>query len=249
MAGAHHWHDPLDRGQPPLGLRVTSSAPGEARRRETVEALCEAFERDEMALDEFERRVDVAYRAESVAELNRLLADLPSAALPAGVARPRGGPITGTPSQTAPRPASVREREVVVGMMGGSARSGRWVPASRITAIAIMGGVELDFREALLPAGVTEVHAFAFWGGVEILALPGVRVECSGISFMGGFEQHDEVDEHVDASGPVLRVTGVALMGAVEITVRYSGETGREARRRVRELRRQRRLRDHREEA
>ena len=120
------------------------------------------------------------------------------------------------------------------------------MPARRITAIGIMGGAELDFREAVFQPGVTEVHAFAFWGGVEILVPPHVRLESTGIGIMGGFdsgsEAGDEAAEAGDPLAPVLRITGVALMGGVEISVRYPGESGREARKRVREERRQRRL-------
>lgn len=225
-----------------------SPPPGPARRQRTVEALCDAFARDELSLDEFERRVEAAHRAASAIELDRLLVDLPAGALPATVGRPGGGSPPGRGpelARTTSPSESVREREVVAGVLGGSGRSGRWVPARRITAIAIMGGVELDFREAFLPSGVTEVHAFAFWGAVEIMAPPGVHVECSGISLMGGFEHRDDASEGIDRSGPVLRVTGVALMGGVEVSVRYPGETGGEARRRVREQRQPRNVRGH----
>ncbi len=200
-----------------------------------IDALCEAFARDEMGLEDFERRVETAHRADTAAELDALLADLLSASLPARA----GGAPAPRPHPRA-RSAPPRPREV----MGGSVRRGRWEPARRITALAIMGGVELDFREAVLLPGVTEVQAFAFWGGIEILAPPGVRLESTGIGIMGGFDHGAGAGEPVDPSAPTLRVTGIELMGGVDIKVRYPGESGRGARRRVREERRQRRLPD-----
>ena len=62
---------------------MNSPRPGQARRQQVIDALCESFARDEMALEEFERRVETAHRADTAAELDRLLADLPSAAVPA----------------------------------------------------------------------------------------------------------------------------------------------------------------------
>jgi hypothetical protein len=145
--------------------------------------------------------------------------------------------------QSAARP---RGREVIAGVMGGAARRGRWLSARRISALGIMGGVELDFREAVLQPGVTEVHAFAFWGGVEILVPPHVRLECSGIGIMGGFDGGTHVGSGAGDLGdpltPVIRVTGVAVMGGVEVVVRYPGESGRDARRRLREERARRKL-------
>jgi hypothetical protein len=125
--------------------------------------------------------------------------------------------------------------------MGGATRRGRWTPARKITAVAMMGGVELDFREAVFGPGVTEVQAFAFWGGIEVIAPPDVRVECSGVGIMGGFDHRQEIAEAPADGAPVLRITGVAMMGGVDVKVRYPGESGRDARRRLKEERRERR--------
>ena len=46
-------------------------------------------------------------------------------------------------------------------------RKGHWVPARHNVAIGVMGGCELDFREAVFPPGVTEVHASADAPGLD----------------------------------------------------------------------------------
>jgi hypothetical protein len=214
-----------------------------------IDALCEAFARDEMRLEDFERRVEAAHRTESAAELDALLTDLPSAPVPApaGRADPDAPPRTVAARVARDEAAGPpRGREVVAGVMGGAARRGRWLSARRISALAIMGGVELDFREAVLQPGVTEIHAFAFWGGVEILVPPHVRLECSGIGIMGGFDGGTNVGSGAgdpgDPLSPIIRVTGVAVMGGVEVSVRYPGESGRDARKRLREESERRKL-------
>jgi len=221
---------------------MSASLPsGPLPRQQVIDALCEAFARDEMPLHEFERRVERAHREADPAELWRLLADLPSASVPAvgggvaGASASRSGPV--------PTQGPVRPREIVAAILGGAGRSGRWTPARRTTAIATMGGVELDLREATL-AGVTEVQAFAFWGAVEVLVPPGVRVECNGLGLMGGFEQGDDTGAAgvLGPDAPILRMTGVAIMGGVEVKVRFPGETARDAKRRLREERKRRKL-------
>jgi hypothetical protein len=213
------------------------SRPGQARRQETIDALCDAFARDEMELADFEKRVEAAHRAESAAELDRLLADLAPNKVPARTGRAGPGTANAPARRPTALPGQARASEVVAGVMGGAMRRGRWTPARRVTVIGIMGGVELDFREAVLAAGVTEVHAFAFWGGVDIVAPPDVRVECTGMGIMGGFDHREDAVAPLDPNAPVLRVTGVAIMGGVEVRVRYPGETSREARRRLRDER------------
>ena len=107
--------------------------------------------------------------------------------------------------------------------------------------IAVMGGVELDFREALLPRGVTELKVYAIMGGVEVIVPPDLNVESHGIGIMGGFDHAGNEMQHPDPNAPVLRVSGIALMGGVDIKVRHPGESARDARRRRRQERRDRR--------
>ena len=195
---------------------------GQEARQKTIDVLCESFARDEMDMEEFEQRVELVYRAESMEQLRAILADLPTANLPVTVAlRP-----------TLP-PESIPEHSVVVGIMGGGRRAGAWVPARHNWAVCVMGGCKLDFREAQLGPGVTEVHGFVIMGGMEVLVPPDVRVECSGIGIMGGFDHKGRVTSNTDPEAPVIRVTGVAIMGGVDVRVRYPGETARDARLRL----------------
>lgn len=103
-----------------------------------------------------------------------------------------------------------------------------------------MGGAGLDFREALLPPGETEITIIAIMGGAEIIVPPGMRVDCQGIAIMGGFDHMDEA-VNLDPSAPVLKITGFALMGGVEIQVRAPGESAKDAKLRRREERHRRR--------
>jgi hypothetical protein len=203
----------------------------------TVDALCEHFANDVMSVEEFEKRVDAAHKAASVDELKALLRDLPGAAVPA-VRGPETAPV---PKLEHPVTAAahVRDREYMVAVLGGSTRKGSWSPARRNYAVAVMGGCELDFREARLGPGTTDLRVFALWGGIEIIVPPGLNVESQGIGLLGGF---DYVTDSTlgDPNAPTLRISGLACMGGVEISVRHPGESAREARRRRRLERRDR---------
>lgn len=203
------------------------------RRQLTVDALCEHFANDAMEMEEFERRVEAAHRAASPSDLKVLLRDLPGGGLPAE--RPGGEAPEPEPRVRVMPADRVKERRLVMAVLGGASRKGRWAPARTNYALSVMGGTELDFREAVLGPGVTEVHAFAMWGGVEIIVPPGMRVESHGIAILGGFEHVEDVRmDSDDPDTPLLRITGVALMGGVEVTVRHPGESSREARKRRR---------------
>jgi hypothetical protein len=81
---------------------------------------------------------------------------------------------------------------------------------------AIMGGIELDLRNAKIADGEEAViDAFAWWGGVEIAVPENWRVVGKVVPLMGGFE--DKTRGTSNGTGPVLIVRGVALMGAIEV--------------------------------
>ncbi len=184
------------------------------RRERTIELLCEHFAQDHLEAVELEQRIDGAHQATSLAELEALVSDLPtlSAAAP---------PAT----RPADRPAAhpFVDQQFVVAVMGGAERKGGWTPGRRVNVLAVMGGVHLDFRDAHLDAGVTEINVLALMGGVEIVVPEGLRVESNGIGIMGGFEHSGKGRFPIDSSAPVLRISGLALMGGVEIKERPRG--------------------------
>lgn len=208
-------------------------------RQVTIDALCEHFANDAMTVEEFERRIDVAHEASSTDELRELLRDLPGGGLPVPVASPGTAPQSATGYSLMPAD-QVRESGYAIAILGGARRVGHWAPARVNTTIAFCGGAELDFREAAFGPGVTEVRVVAIWGGVEIIVPPGLNVESNGVGIMGGFDHAHDVPRTAGAGAPTLRVSGVALMGGVEITVRHPGESARDARQRRRHERRAR---------
>ena len=112
----------------------------------------------------------------------------------------------------------------------------------------MMGGCQLDFREAQLGPGVTEVRVLAVMGGIEILAPPDVRVDCSGIGIMGGFGIGGQYRAPTDPDAPIIRVPGLAIMGGAGVPIRNPGESASEARRRLKEEKRARKLLERGEE-
>lgn len=203
-----------------------------------VDRLRAHYVRDDISVETYEQLVDQAWAAGAPEDLERLFARFP--ALPGAegdVLAPGDAPTRALAS-----PVEQRAHGFQIAILGGSERKGSWVPPRKLDTFAFMGGTGLDFREARLGPGVTEVRVLAFMGGAEIIVPPGVTVECSGIGIMGGFDGHDQSVPTTDPSAPVIRIKGLAVMGGIEVKMMMPGETGRDARRRVKEDRRQRRL-------
>jgi len=169
-------------------------------------------------MEEFESRLERAYKAASVAQLQALCSDLPAAGeeQPAGVASPLLVPAGDVPA-----------RGMMIAVMGGNERRGSWIVPRHFKVFAFMGGADIDLREARFGPGVTEIDVTAVMGGVAILVPPGVRVECFGAAFMGSFEGHVGDATALSALHPTVRISGIAIMGGVEARTRARGEKGK----------------------
>ena len=192
-----------------------SSEPGRKELRDrVVHDLGVHFANEDLTMDELERRLEVAFRATTPAELAELIADLPPLA-------PEVGAAPAVQARRAPvATAGVPERGVLVAFMGGTGRAGSWLVPRHLKVVAIMGGAELDLRKARFAPGVTEIEVLAVMGYVGVIVPPSVRVEMTGVAVMGGFGT-DTADQDVsDPDQPVVRLSGLAFMAAVEAEVK-----------------------------
>jgi hypothetical protein len=195
-------------------------------RERIIEDLCRHFAEDRLELFEFEQRLDAAQVASSVTELQRLTADLPAL---------RAASVPAAASRAVPASATPFLRRFVVAVLSGVDKRGDWSPPRHLRVLALMGGVELDFRDVALPPGVTEVTVLGTMAGVDVIVPPELAVECHGLAIMGAFEHQERSSRAGAPDAPVLRVGGFVLMGAVEVQVRLPGESARDAARRRKE--------------
>jgi hypothetical protein len=85
------------------------------------------------------------------------------------------------------------------------------------SALAVMGGVEIDLRNATLdPQGAT-LTVTAVMGGVEVTLPHGWRVELETDVKMAGLEANVTDPADLPDDAPTLRLTVTARMGGVEV--------------------------------
>src|SRR5690606_35987798 len=161
--------------------------------------LTDAAAQGRLRMDEYEERLTKAYAAKTYDELEQLSADLPGV-----VARRRSG------GSVHPAPSSL-----LLAIMGGFERRGRWNVPSRLTAIALFGGGVIDLRYADFTAPEVVIRSYSICVGQTILVLPEANVDLRGVGVMGSF------DERVSGEGtpgaPCVRIRGVAFLGNVKV--------------------------------
>jgi hypothetical protein len=180
----------------------------DAERERAVATLRSGAEYGRLTFDELAQRTELAYEATTAAELERLVADLPQAAAEADVGRPASG----------------KRRRWNIAVVGGCDRKGRWRPAARSVALAVLGGVDLDLRDAIIEGDELVLTAVAVLGGINIIVPEGVEVQVSGFAVLGG-NDHDEGTAPVRPGGPVIRVRAYSVLGGVDIEAKRGTPT------------------------
>ena len=174
-------------------------------RERAADVLREAAGHGRITMDELEERLELAYAAKTYADLAAVTRDLPgSAQAPSAVQPAMAGRIGGTPRS-----------KFSVAILSGARRMGRWVVPRNYVGVAVMGGIELDLREAQFSEPEVTIHAYTLMGGIEITVPEDVDVDVSGFAFMGGFD-HNASGPGVPGA-PRVRILGFALMGGVDV--------------------------------
>ena len=183
--------------EPDDSLRVS-----DAERDEVVRSLGDHAAVGRLTLDELEDRSGRALTAKTRGELATLTSDLPRQAGQAG-----GSDLV-----------SSRKKPVrwMVAILSGSRRRGRFRVVGSINSVAIMGGNEIDLREAEIEGGELTVNLIAFMGGAEVYVPDSVELDVGGFSFMGG---HEEVgSERLPRPGaPLIRIRVYNVMAGASI--------------------------------
>jgi len=173
-------------------------------RDRAAEVLREAHAQGRITVDELDERLTSVYNAKTFADLVPVTRDLPATQDAAAAHAPARGRIGGT-----------ARFKLSLAILGGASREGQWVVPPEYTAVATLGGIKLDMRDATFAEAETTIKAVAVMGGMEITVPEDADVEIGAFGLMGGV---DHGGEGPGAPGaPRIRITGVAVMGGIEV--------------------------------
>lgn len=198
----------LERPGDPSRMRIS-----DAERHRVAEILREAAGDGRIDLAELDQRLEATYAARTYGDLVPITHDLPAT---------RDQMASSAPAAADPRP----QRHFAV--LSGVNRSGVWTVPEQLTVLCLMGGANLDLRQATFAAREVVITVNAFMGGASIIVGPHTQVILEGVGIMGGYSGPSGlVDAVLDESSPTVRVKGVAVWGGVSVERKQMPGPGR----------------------
>jgi hypothetical protein len=214
MTASESLGPPIAAGGPPHAILAS-----DAERAQTAARLKQACVEGRLTLDEFGERVKLVHAARTRADLEALTHDLPAAPpeaaalVAAPIARGAGGTLARRPPQ--------RFMRQTVALMSSVERTGSWQIGEVSRVVAVMGSCKLDLRDAALCDPVTTIAARIVMGSLEVIVPPDVEVELDATAIAGSQTARLSRPQP-GPRAPLVRITGVVLMGSVTVRDRLS---------------------------
>jgi hypothetical protein len=184
----------------------------DADRDRAASVLNDALAEGRLSPEEHSQRLDAAFAAKTQADIAPLVSDIPGAS--ASLATPVG-PLARTGSASVAKTGGSRSR--MISVFSGISRKGVWQVPQQVDAVSVFGETDLDLREAVLPPGEIRIRAISVLGGVDVVVPPEMHVIDDGWALLGGREIPPDTEESLKPEAPVLRVTGVSILGGMTV--------------------------------
>jgi hypothetical protein len=179
--------------------RNRSEPAADTDRMQAAQLLSDAAATGRLPMNEYENRLAKVYAATTYDELDRVSSDLPGAMTTAR----RGGPCHPAPST------------LLLAIMSGFERRGRWNVPKKLTTFALFGGGVVDLRYADFTTPEVEIRSYSIMGGQTILVPPEVHLDLRGVGVMGTFD-HAVASQGLPGA-PRVKIRGFSLWGKVGI--------------------------------
>ncbi|MER6329480.1 DUF1707 domain-containing protein [Streptomyces sp. NPDC001034] len=158
----------------------------DADRERVAEVLRDALAEGRLDMGEFEERLEATYRACTYGEPAPITRDLPTGTAPAPVSFTKEPVPDGSWSSRVVGGEGSSSGGVAI--LSGFERKGRWTMPKPFNCLALLGGADIDLRDADFADREVEINVVAVMGGAQVTVPPGVEVVVRGVGVMGAFE-------------------------------------------------------------
>lgn len=190
----------------------------DSARREAIRVLCQAQAHDHLSVEAFESRLEQVRHAPNEATLAAILADLDELALPPAVISDRYPAMA---DHTGVAPVSPAEHLRLSSVFGSTTRAGSWTAPHTLAARVLFGEMTIDLRDAVFGADVMDIEINVALGSFTLIVPAGTQVENEVEETLSSSTHSTRSARGASPNGLLIRVTGKAFMGSVEVKEKF----------------------------
>ena len=113
----------------------------------------------------------------------------------------------------------VPQRRGTVAFLSHVKRAGDWTLPRLFRTFALWGNAEVDLTRAQIGAGTSHIEIKCIMANVTVFVPPDLRIECDVDPVIGSFDVIRQAEATRSPDAPLVRITGTAFMGSVEVKV------------------------------
>ncbi len=185
-------------------------------REEVIDQLVMNYAHQEITLEAFEKRLDLAIDTEDRNVLMEQVADLD---------------LTADNEYQERKSKKLSEdkhffddssvnHEKIVKVLSSSTQTGPWVVGERISITSVLSSFTLDFTDAIFNFPVVHIKLFGLLTDDTILVPPGIRVVCKASSILGSI--NSKVFGNADETAPTIVIHGKSILSSLDIKIRVT---------------------------
>lgn len=116
-------------------------------------------------------------------------------------------------------PHGVPERRGTVAVLSNMRRDADWILPRLFRIFTFLGNADIDLTQVLLAPGTSVIEIRCIMSNVQIIAPPDIRIESEVEAVLGSAEVQRQISTPAPADAPVVRITGTAFLGSIEIKI------------------------------
>ncbi len=195
---------------------ITEDRPLKNIREEVIDQLVMNYAHQEITLEAFEKRLDLAIDTDERNVLLEQVADLDLT-------------TDSKYQKTKAEKLSKDERffdddsenhEKIIKVLSSTTQNGPWVVGEKISVTSILSDFKLDFTDAIFKFPVVHIKMFGLLTQNTIFVPEGVRVVCKNSSYLSTV--NSRVSGSADENTQTIVIHGVSILSSIDIKIRVT---------------------------
>jgi hypothetical protein len=180
-------------------------------RTEILEKLNDAFANGYLEMEDYESRMEMAHKANSIEDLQKVVYDFPDSGLKNRFVEK---PIT-TSEHKKPININIDMQDTVFTVLGDNNINGVDLPSDNLNVVNILGETRIDLTSENYTKNLFEINVFVMLGSLRIYAPDNVKIKTQTMNVLASSQNNAPLTDAKQEK--IVVIKGVCILGDIQI--------------------------------